>query len=74
MNADRIIELEIKTAYQEDLFQALNKIVGNQQQQIDRLEAAAARAQTKCRRTIKTKCHRTIKLKCSRIIRVTPLP
>jgi SlyX protein len=39
MNADRIIELEIKTAYQEDLLQALNKIVGNQQQQIDRLEA-----------------------------------
>ena len=39
MNADRMIELEIKTAYQEDLLQALNKIVGNQQQQIDRLEA-----------------------------------
>ena len=39
MAADRIIELEIKAAYQEDLLQALNKIVGNQQQQIDRLEA-----------------------------------
>ena len=39
MNADRIIELEIKTAYQEDLLQTLNKIVGSQQQQIDRLEA-----------------------------------
>jgi SlyX protein len=39
MNDDRIIELEIKTAYQEDLLQALNKIVGRQQQQIDRLEA-----------------------------------
>ena len=39
MNDDRIIELEIKTAYQEDLLQALNKIVGQQQQQIDRLEA-----------------------------------
>ena len=39
MNDDRIIELEIKTAYQEDLLQELNKIVGQQQQQIDRLEA-----------------------------------
>jgi SlyX protein len=39
MNDNRIIELEIKTAYQEDLLQELNKIVGLQQQQIDRLEA-----------------------------------
>jgi SlyX protein len=39
MNEDRIIELEIKTAYQEDLLQTLNKIVSQQQQQIDRLEA-----------------------------------
>ncbi|MFZ2311489.1 MAG: SlyX family protein [Methylobacter sp.] len=39
MNEDRIIELEIKTAYQEDLLQELNKIVGQQQQQIVRLEA-----------------------------------
>jgi SlyX protein len=39
MNDDQIIELEIKVAYQEDLLQALNKIVGQQQQQIDRLEA-----------------------------------
>ncbi|MGR8998157.1 MAG: SlyX family protein [Gammaproteobacteria bacterium] len=39
MNDDRIIELEIKTAYQEDLLQTLNKIVSQQQQQIDRLEA-----------------------------------
>jgi SlyX protein len=39
MNDDRIIELEIKTAYQEDLLQELNKIVSRQQQQIDRLEA-----------------------------------
>ncbi|HEY8098225.1 MAG TPA: SlyX family protein [Methylobacter sp.] len=39
MNDERIIELEIKAAYQEDLLQALNKIVGDQQQQIDRLEA-----------------------------------
>ena len=38
MNDERIIELEIKTAYQEDLLQELNKIVGQQQQQIDRLE------------------------------------
>ncbi len=39
MNEDRIIELEIKTAYQEDLLQALNTIVGEQQQQMGRLEA-----------------------------------
>ena len=39
MNDDRIIELEIKVAYQEDLLQELNKIVGQQQQQIDRLES-----------------------------------
>jgi SlyX protein len=39
MNDDRIIELEIKTAYQEDLLQELNKIVSQQQQQIDRLDA-----------------------------------
>jgi SlyX protein len=39
MNDNQIIELEIKIAYQEDLLQALNKIVAQQQQQIDRLEA-----------------------------------
>ena len=39
MNDERIIELEIKAAYQEDLLQELNKIVAGQQQQIDRLEA-----------------------------------
>jgi SlyX protein len=38
MGNDRIIELEIKAAYQEDLLQALNQIVSQQQQQIDRLE------------------------------------
>ncbi|MGZ5049931.1 MAG: SlyX family protein [Methylobacter sp.] len=37
-NDERIIELEIKAAYQEDLLQELNKIVIAQQQQIDRLE------------------------------------
>jgi SlyX protein len=39
MNIERIIELEIKAAYQEDLLQELNKIVSQQQQQIDRLDA-----------------------------------
>lgn len=39
MNNDRMTELEIKVAYQEDLVQELNKIVARQQQQIDRLEA-----------------------------------
>lgn len=37
MNTDRIIELEIKVAYQDDLLQALNNAVSTQQQQIDRL-------------------------------------
>jgi len=36
---ERIIELEIKAAYQEDLLQELNHIVSGQQQQITRLEA-----------------------------------
>ena len=39
MNNERIIELEIKVAYQEDLLQELNQVVAKQQQQIDRLEA-----------------------------------
>lgn len=38
MTEQRIIELEIKVAYQEDLLQDLNSIVTQQQQQIDRLE------------------------------------
>ncbi|MGR9085682.1 MAG: SlyX family protein [Gammaproteobacteria bacterium] len=40
MHEERIIELEIKAAYQEDLLQTLNRIVSQQQQQIDRLEVA----------------------------------
>lgn len=39
MTTDRITDLEIKNAYQEDLLQELNKIVSQQQQQINRLEA-----------------------------------
>ncbi|MGR9115176.1 MAG: SlyX family protein [Gammaproteobacteria bacterium] len=39
MSIERIIELEIKVAYQEDLVQELNKVVAKQQQQIERLEA-----------------------------------
>ena len=38
MNEDRIIELEIKQAYQEDLIQALNQVVADQQKQIGKLE------------------------------------
>lgn len=38
MNEQRIIELEIKQAYQEDLIQALNKVVADQQKQIGKLE------------------------------------
>ena len=39
MNENRVTELEIKIAYQEDLLHELNKIVGQQQHQISRLEA-----------------------------------
>jgi SlyX protein len=38
MNEQRLIELEIKAAYQEDLLQELNKIVAQQQKQLMRLE------------------------------------
>ncbi|MCK4841432.1 MAG: SlyX family protein [Methylococcales bacterium] len=38
MKEERVTELEIKMAYQEDLLQALNKIVSEQQSQIIRLE------------------------------------
>ena len=38
MNEARIIELEIKLAYQEDLLQALNKVVADQHKQIGKLE------------------------------------
>jgi SlyX protein len=40
MHDERIIELEIKLAYQDDLLQELNTIVAAQQRQIDQLEAA----------------------------------
>ena len=38
MSDDRIAEIEIKIAFQEDLIQTLNNIVASQQQQISRLE------------------------------------
>ena len=38
MNEDRIIELEIKQAYQEDLIQAFNRVVPDQQKQNRKLE------------------------------------
>jgi Uncharacterized protein conserved in bacteria len=38
MSEERIIELEIKQAYQEDLIQALNRVVADQQKQIGKLE------------------------------------
>ncbi len=38
MSDDRITELEIKIAYQDDLLQTLNDVVGEQQVQIIRLE------------------------------------
>jgi SlyX protein len=41
MSEQRFIELEIKVAYQEDLVQALNQIVAEQQRQIGRLETTS---------------------------------
>ena len=38
MNEARIIELEIKQAYLEDLIQTLNSVVADQQKQITKLE------------------------------------
>lgn len=38
MSEQRIIELEIKASYQEELIDSLNQIVANQQNQIGRLE------------------------------------
>ena len=38
MSEERIIELEIKQAYQEDLIQALNQVVADQQNRIGKLE------------------------------------
>lgn len=35
---ERIIELEVKIAYQEDLLESLNRVVAAQQQQLDQLE------------------------------------
>lgn len=39
MNEDRLVDIETKIAYQEDLVQELNDVVYRQQKQIDRLEA-----------------------------------
>ncbi|HEX2604518.1 MAG TPA: SlyX family protein [Oxalicibacterium sp.] len=39
MNEDRIIDIEIKLTRQEDLLDALNKTVYEQQKKIDELEA-----------------------------------
>ena len=38
MQNERLVELEIKLAFQEDLVQELNTIVANQQRMIDNLE------------------------------------
>lgn len=38
MPVERLIELETKIAYQEDLLETLNGIVAAQQQQLDQLE------------------------------------
>jgi SlyX protein len=47
MYEDRIIELEIKQSYQEDLLQALNTVVASQQQQITKLEETCKRLNDK---------------------------
>ncbi len=47
MNEARIIELEIKQSYQEDLLQALNTVVASQQQKITKLEETCKRLNDK---------------------------
>jgi SlyX protein len=39
MIEERLVEIESKIAYQEDTVQELNKVIYQQQKQIDRLEA-----------------------------------
>ena len=41
MSEERLTELEIKLAYQEDLLQTLNTIVSEQQQKIEQLDASS---------------------------------
>ena len=38
MSEDRLVDIETKLAYQEDLIEALNKVVSEQQRKIDELE------------------------------------
>ena len=38
MTDDRFLDIETKLAYQEDLVQALNKVVSDQQRKIDELD------------------------------------
>lgn len=40
MLEDRLVNIETKIAYQEDLIEELNKTIYQQQQKLDRLEAA----------------------------------
>ncbi|EKF74562.1 hypothetical protein A11A3_08045 [Alcanivorax hongdengensis A-11-3] len=40
MSEERFLDIETKLAYQEDLVHALNKVVSDQQRQIDELEKA----------------------------------
>ncbi|MBF8177901.1 SlyX family protein [Herminiimonas contaminans] len=42
MNEDRIVDIEIKIARQEDLLDSLNQLVYEQQKKIDELEALCA--------------------------------
>lgn len=38
MNEERLVDIETKLAYQEDLIDSLNTVVSNQQRQVDELE------------------------------------
>lgn len=42
MSEERLVNIEAKITYQEDLIEELNKTVYQQQQRLDRLEAACA--------------------------------
>ena len=42
MTEDRLVNIETKIAFQEDLLEELNKIVYQQQQKLDQLEAVCS--------------------------------
>lgn len=51
-NEERIIDLEIKISYQEELLQELNKVVCDQQKQLDELQETCGYLMEKVKRLL----------------------